>query len=108
MDLVRFGTGLMKNPHPDKKFFHFFEKILNGQAEDLSLSGYTESVCSQYRAVCLEFFHEIFRGAVEAEAEPQSGCSCDSWLTTDQTAISDRMSEKLVSALTSLEATFYR
>jgi len=44
MDLVRFGTGLMKNPHPDKKFFHFFEKILNGQAEDLSLSGFCRIV----------------------------------------------------------------
>jgi hypothetical protein len=62
MGLVRFGTGLMKNPHPDKEFFHFFEKILNGQAEDLSLSGSTESLCSQYRAVCLEFFREIFPG----------------------------------------------
>jgi len=62
MDLVRFGTGLIKNPHPDKKFFHFFEKILNGQAEDLSLSSSTESVCSEYRAVCLEFFHGNFLG----------------------------------------------
>ena len=62
MGLVRFGTGLMKNPHPDKKFFHFFEKILNGQAEDLSLSSSTESVCSEYRAVCLEFFRGNFLG----------------------------------------------
>jgi hypothetical protein len=62
MGLVRFGTGLMKNPHPDKEFFHFFEKILNGQAKDLSLSGSTESLCSQYRAVCLEFFRRILRG----------------------------------------------
>ena len=102
MGLVRFGTGLMKNPHPDKKFFHFFEKILNGQAKDLSLSGYTESVCSQYRAVCLEFFHENFsggcRGAVQAEVKSESGSCCDSSndgrLTTDQTAISNRMSRK--------------
>jgi len=34
----------MKNPHPDKEFFHFFEKILNGQAEDLSLSGFCRIV----------------------------------------------------------------
>jgi hypothetical protein len=27
----------MKNPMPDKRFFHFFEKILNGQTGDLSL-----------------------------------------------------------------------
>jgi hypothetical protein len=33
------GNRLMKNPHPDKNFFQFLEKILNGQAEDLSLSG---------------------------------------------------------------------
>jgi len=56
----------MKNPHPDKKFFHFFEKILNGQAEDLSLSSSTESVCSEYRAVCLEFFHGNFPGDIWA------------------------------------------
>src|SRR5438477_6055416 len=76
--LVRFGTRLMKNPHTDKNFFHFFEKNLNGQAKDLSLSGSTESVCSEYRAVCLEIFHGFFRGGtyggLEAGIKPERGC----------------------------------
>ena len=81
----------MKNPHPDKKFFHFFEKILNGQAEDLSLSSSTESVCSEYRAVCLEFFHGNSLGGWGAKRPNQDVLASDllGQLTTGQAAISD-------------------
>jgi len=100
MGLVRFGTGLMKNPHPDKKFFTFLKKFLNGQAKDLSLSGSTESVCSQSWAVCLGFFHKIFRRRACGSRKPKSGrnqdavatAPFDARLKTGQTAISQRMS----------------
>src|SRR2546421_12047835 len=94
----------MKNPHPDKKFFHFFEKILNGQAKDLSLSSSTESVCSQYRAACLEFFHEIFgevyleqwKPKVNPNQDAVASSSIGGQLTTAQ------ISTGIVSTLTSL------
>jgi len=57
----------MKNPPPDKRFFHFFEKILNGQAEDLSQCG---SVCSHSRALCQKNF-QVNRRRAEKMPEPR-------------------------------------